>query len=465
MPMLRHLSISLRLTLWFGSIFFLGCALFGVTMWANLKSTLTGERYQTLSRRAGRLEELLTINRAEAPEDRSTEFTDFARATGNGLSEVFRADGTRVFPSPSAAAKAFPWPPNQAGAPERFVEAKTAGQDYWILIEPVSSGGESLYLAIAAPESGNQLVLQRFVSGLLEAVPVLLLVASAGGYFLSRKALQPVDRITASARSISITNLSARLPASGTGDELQRLAETCNAMLDRLETSVNRMKQFTADASHDLRGPISFTRTVAEVALRRPGLDPDSRAAFQDIVDESSRAALLLEDMLTLARADSNAFHIALAPVNLVSVVEEACEKMRPLAVERGHSLTVETENAGPAMILGELSSLRRLFGILLDNAVKYTHSPGSIRVSLAATQEEATVTVHDTGIGISEADLPRIFDRFFRADPSRSLIEGNGLGLSIAKWIADKHHAGISAASSEHVGSTFRIAFPRLAG
>jgi methyl-accepting chemotaxis protein len=129
---------------------------------------------------------------------------------------------------------------------DRFLQVRSAGEAYWVLIHPFSLGGESLYLLAAAPEAGNRLVLQRFLAGLLASIPVLLLISSAGGYFLSRKALLPVDRITASARSISITNLSERLPVVRTGDELERLAETCNAMLARLEMSVNRIKQFTA---------------------------------------------------------------------------------------------------------------------------------------------------------------------------------------------------------------------------
>ena len=153
---------------------------------------------------------------------------------------------------------------------ERFIHVESANQPYWVLVRPFSLHGQSLFLLAAAPESGNLLVLQSFWKGLLASVPILLLISLAGGYWVSRKALEPVDRITATARSISIRNLSGRLPVRTTGDELQRLAETCNAMLGRLESAVNQIKQFTADASHELRGPLSFTHTVAEVVLRNP---------------------------------------------------------------------------------------------------------------------------------------------------------------------------------------------------
>jgi signal transduction histidine kinase len=454
-------SISLRLTAWFGGIFFVGWLLFGAAMWLNLKSTLTGERYQTLARRLVRLEDLLAKNQSESPADRAADFADFARATGNGLCEVFLPSGGRAFPSPTPAAQDFPWPALDTIGSERFQLVHWSGQAYWVLAHSYSLGSQPLYLLAAAPESGNQLVLDRFLTGLLASIPVLLVISSAGGYFLSRRALIPVDRITASARTISITNLSERVPVVRTGDELQRLAETCNAMLERLETAVNQIKQFTADASHDLRGPISFTRTVAEVALRNPGADPQSRQAFTDIVDESAKAAELLENLLTLARADADRGDAVLTPVNLAAVVEEACEMARPIAGERRHTFSMTLGAERLVSVLGDPGNLRRLLWILLDNALKYTPSPGRIDVSLATSTREATVTVRDNGIGIPESALPRIFDRFYRADPSRSQVEGSGLGLSIAKWIADTHRARLSVASIEHAGTTVCVAFP----
>jgi heavy metal sensor kinase len=455
-------SISLRLTIWFGGIFFLGWLLFGAVMWLNLKSTLKNERYQTLSRRIDRLEQLLNKSQDEDAEDRGHDFADFARATGNGLAEIFGADGQRVFPSPSAAAKTFPWPSIESGDSERFVHVDSSGQPYWVLARPYSVDGKSLFLLTAGPESGNLVVLHSFLMGLLASAPILLLVSSAGGYLMSRKALKPVDRITATARSISIRNLSERLPVARTGDELQRLAETCNAMLQRLESAVGQIKQFTADASHELRGPLSFTRTVAEVALRNPKADSESRRAFEEIVEESAKASDLLEGMLTLARADANSFDAVLEQVDLAAVVQEACAMARRLADERNLTLAVSLGAGLSVFVLGDFSSLRRLVWILLDNALKYTPAPGKVEVSLNLTLKEAVLQVSDSGIGIAQADLPHVFDRFYRTDPSRSQVEGSGLGLAIAKWIAEMHHAELSVVSREHEGTTFRVAVPR---
>jgi signal transduction histidine kinase len=318
-----------------------------------------------------------------------------------------------------------------------------------------------VFIYTAAPATGNLLILQRFRQGLLISAPVLLLVSSAGGYWLSRRALKPVDRITATARSISIRNLSERLPVTKSGDELERLTETCNAMLARIESAVSQIKQFTGDASHELRGPLSFVRTVAEVALRNPEVDQNSQQSFRDIVDEIAKASVLLEDMLTLARADANCGDAVMEPMVLARAIEEACDMARPIAAERGLDLRISLGSAQSTMVLGDFTSLRRVFWILLDNALKYTEAPGFVEISLSLSDENVSVHVRDNGRGIPEADLPHIFDRFYRADPSRSQIEGSGLGLTIAKWIADLHRTKLVVSSELNIGTDAHLVLP----
>jgi signal transduction histidine kinase len=312
----------------------------------------------------------------------------------------------------------------------------------------------------AAPEAGNVLVMQRFLWGLLASAPLLLLISSAGGYWVSRRALKAVDRITAAARSISIHNISDRVPVTRNGDELERLAETCNAMLDRLESSVSQIKRFTADASHELRGPLTFSRTVAEIALRNPHADPESRKALQEIVEEAGKAAVLLEDMLTLARADAVPVSFARTHVELRHLLEDICATAQPVAATRGLRLRLQISSEN-ALVLGEAGALKRLFWILLDNAIKYSRPGGSVSVCLDSVAGLQTVSVSDDGIGIAPDDLPWIFDRFYRADASRGMIEGAGLGLAIARWIAETHQADLRVHSDLGVGSTFTLTFP----
>jgi heavy metal sensor kinase len=455
-------SISSRLTIWYSTVFFAGLVLFSAVMWLDLEHTLMTGRSRTLERRADRLGDLLRDIRQDPPLERVSKFEAFAEATGGGLIQVLRADGTRALPSPRAA-EGFPWPTFAPGVGEQFRDVGVSGQQYLVLIRPLSPGSDPLVLYVAAPLEGNRPILRAFSAGLLWTIPAVLALSALGGYVISRRALKPVDQITAATRSISLSSLSERLPVPDTRDELQRLSETCNAMLDRLETAVNEIKRFTADASHELRNPWSFVRTLAEVSLRSSQADPASRKAFEEIVEESGKAKRLLEDMLILARADAGNAQLAFEPVNLAELVTAVCEKARLLATTRQHTLALSLEGECRRPVWADYASLRRLMWILLDNAAKYTQAPGSIRVTVKNVADEVLVSVEDNGCGIPSADLPRIFERFYRTDPSRSQVEGTGLGLAIAKWIADAHHARLTVESNESTGSAFQIAFPVL--
>jgi signal transduction histidine kinase len=457
---MAYRSISLRLTAWFSSVFLAGLALFGAVMWLDLKDTLTSGRNRTLERRVDRLADLLHDTQTDPGYIRVRKFKAFAEATGGGLTEVFRIDGSRALPSPTTAAESFPWPRISAIQGDRFREVTHLGQPYRLL----EHRDGDLVLCAAAPLDGNRTVLNAFSAGLLWAIPAVLAIAALGGYLLSRRALRPVDRITAATRSIGVSNLSERLPVPQSHDELQRLSETYNAMLARLEAAVTEIRRFTDDASHELRNPVSFVRTTAELALRNRQIDASSRRAFEEIVAECTKTSRLLTDMLTLARADADNSKLAFEAVDLADVVRTAGQRARSLALERGHMLTVRIAEGCSSTVWGDYASLHRLLWILLDNAAKYTPAPGDINVTLDSAGNRIALAVEDNGIGIAASDLPHIFERFYRADPARSEVEGSGLGLSIARWIADVHQAELSAESVAARGSIFRVVFPRLA-
>ncbi|GGG97590.1 sensor histidine kinase [Silvibacterium dinghuense] len=457
--MRRVISISTRLTVWFGVIFLAGWVLFGAAMWLNLQRNLSAERHLTLSRRIDRLQEMMRRNERAPAASRAGDFRDFATATGGGRAEVFRADGSVLWPSPSSTD--FSWPPVGNVSSESFFSIHAEGQPYLVIERSFrDEAWGPLVLVAAAPQAANLELLAEFRHGMFTLAPVLLLISMAGGYWMSRRALGPVDRITVAVRSIGIRNLSERLPVSRSGDELERLAETCNDMLARLEVAVLKLKQFTADASHELRGPLSLTRTIAEVALRQPDVDASSREALNAIIEESANAAVLLEQMLELARADSEPTSLILEPVDLAEIVADGCAMATTLGARKNIEVSLALGTSPALMVLGHASSLRRLLWILLDNALKYTPSFGHVRVSLENSAGHALLRVEDSGIGIAPGDVPRIFDRFYRADPSRAQVEGSGLGLSIAKWIADTHHAEIQVSSHEGQGSRFTVVF-----
>jgi len=426
-------------------------------MWIDLAYSLSQGRDRTMTRRAARIVELLEARGADdsVREVRFEQLTDVI-PEGN-LIEVFDGRGKRVLPRYPKAPD-FPWPAlTRLPASGQFGNVDYNGRVFRLYRHP----HPPYVILVAGQLEDNRNMMARFTAGLAWATPAMLVLCAVAGYFLNRRALQPVDQITAMLRSISIGNLSQRLPVANTRDELRRLAETCNEMLGRLEDAVERINRFTADASHELRSPVALIRTVAEYALRNPKVDAESKEAFEEILAESVETSQLLEDMLTLARADAGYGNPVFEAVDLSQLVEDAAARQRPLADAKQQTVTVRT--SGPAWISGDRSSLRRLVWILLDNAVKYTPAQGSIVLGLMATPSEAVLTVHDSGIGIPEELLPRIFDRFVRADPSRGEVNGTGLGLAIAKWIAGAHHAKLSVQSREREGSVFRVEFALL--
>jgi heavy metal sensor kinase len=303
--------------------------------------------------------------------------------------------------------------------------------------------------------------LHDFALLLFISIPSLLLCAAAGGYWISTRALAPVDQITQTARTISAQNLSSRLVVPRTGDELQRLSETLNGMLERLESAFKKITQFTADASHELRTPVAVMRTRAELSLRKARSADEYRDVISEVLAELEKTSGLIEQLMFLARADSGAESPHFAATNVTDVLREACHQGSALA-EAKQIAFQEQISPDSMWIQGDASSLRRLFLILIDNAVKYTPSSGQIEVSLQRNNGYAIAQVRDTGIGIAETDLPNVFERFYRADKARTRESGGvGLGLSIGRWIAEVHAGTIEVQSSPGHGSIFQIRLP----
>jgi signal transduction histidine kinase len=266
--------------------------------------------------------------------------------------------------------------------------------------------------------------------------------------------------MTRAAHTISIHDLSRRLPIPQTGDEIQRVAETWNEVLTRLESAVLHLTQFTSDISHDLRTTITVMHSTAQLALRRTRSADKYQEALNTVVLECEATSALLDDLLTASRSDIAQQNISLAPVSLSSVVEEACDHFRPRTEIKLQTLQAHLQTE--AWLLGDRSLVRRLVMILLDNAMKYTPERGTITVTVSASGKNALLEVQDNGIGIATTEIGRVFERFYRADSSRNRDEGgSGLGLAIAKWIAESHQAQIVLRSEPNQGSTFVISFP----
>jgi signal transduction histidine kinase len=291
--------------------------------------------------------------------------------------------------------------------------------------------------------------------------PIFLVASLAGGWFLSRRALRPVDEITDMARQISLQNLSGSLPVPAHRDELQRLCQAWNEMLSRLDKSARQLRQFTADASHELRTPVALIRTTAELALRQQRSIDDYQTALSRIEQEARDLTQLLESLMELARADSGQTRFSLVPVDIGDLVSEVRTQAVSINSDSRLDVAIDVPSA-PLAVLGDRGALRRLLLVLLDNAMKFTSAPGRVSLRVTETSGEVVLEVEDSGIGISKNDLPRIFDRFYQAEASRS-GSGVGLGLSIAQWIVQGHNGRIEVQSSPGEGSVFRVFLPAL--
>jgi heavy metal sensor kinase len=300
-------------------------------------------------------------------------------------------------------------------------------------------------------------VMRDFRHLLLWMVPAVLIVACLGGYWLSSRALRPVDEITTVARSIGVQNLSQRIAVPQTGDELQRMAQTWNDVLERLDIAVKRIRQFTSDASHELRTPLALIRATAELALRRER-DPEGyRTSLRQIEQEAEHMTDLTESLLTLARADANGLGMTMQSTDLNELVHSVVQQNAALALEKGVTLRAVTAEQ-PAQAAADASGIRRILLILMDNALKHTAPGGTVTVSAALGAARVTLTVEDNGEGIPAAALPHIFERFYRADPARGSGSGFGLGLSIAQAIAQAHGTAIAVSSTPGAGARFSL-------
>jgi two-component system, OmpR family, heavy metal sensor histidine kinase CusS len=438
-------SIGVRLTLWYSLVLLTGLALFSAAIWLLVKHSLLATIDETLAEQAKGVARVIKAEyKPSKPDHLQEELSEYVEATPEGkLIEVFD-------------------PRSEVLIRGAIGSAAAANGQYRTLTTEVMVEGQKYRILVAAPLDGTKLTLRRLREVLLWAAPLVLLIGSMGGYWMSRRALAPVDAITRAAQSIGIENLAQRLEVPASGDELQRLSETWNSMLARLEAAVKRLSQFTADASHELRTPITLIRATAELTLRRERSAETYREALRHVVDESDRTTRLIENLLLLARADAGLPVLALDRLELTPLVRDVCEQGQILAHARQLEILTEAPEQ-PVYVDANDPELRRLLLLLVDNAVKYTPAGGRITVSVGMGSSGATVTVQDTGIGIPASALPHVFERFYRVDESRNREAGGaGLGLSIAQWIAERHHARLEAESVMGRGSAFRVRFPR---
>jgi len=456
-------SLRVRLTLWYScALILVACILAGASRWAmgvSLNHALDqGLRYRLIGLRG-----FIDENSREGLDRLTIKLHELDHL--GELFQVFGPHGECMAQSDGLARHHVSrQPPPDPGAGMLF---RNAGPEWFpvrMATERIDVGGQPLTIEVADPQRKFEGVLHEFYSVLYVALPIVLALAALGGYWLSSRALGPVDQIIDEARAIDPANLAARLSVPASGDELQRLSETLNQMLGRVEQSVQQMRRFTADASHELRAPMTLVYTAAQFALRRERSPQELTGSLQKVLREAKRCTQLINQLLWLARSDAGNSRMELAPADVAALVGEVVNEVMVLAADKGLSVSTSFRETSIHALIDEVS-FRRMLLILLDNAIKYT-STGGIIVRVMEDATDVAVAVADTGPGIPADDLPFIFDRFWRTDKVRSRdAGGTGLGLAIAREIAEGHRAKLTVESSFGHGSTFTVRLRREVG
>ena len=459
---MNSIPIRVQLTAWYSGVLAVVLSAFGLTAYLEMRNSVHQTVDESLQVRVGAVRGLIERNSPYGVDDVRRELREHSELAGGALLQVSDRQGNWLYRSTLMNHYDIPIAARSIAGPFTFASQNIPLR---VLNAEFKVGGQSYLVQIAAPLDDFYKALHRFGALLLVSIPILLLCAAGGGYWMSQRALAPVDQITQAARSISVQSLSSRLVVPKTRDELQRLSQTLNSMLERLEAAFKKITQFTADASHELRTPVALMRTRAELSLRKPRSAEEYRDALTQVHLELVNVSSLVENLMLLARSDYGAETLQIAASNLAEIVREACNQGATLAESRQIEFHTQIPQQ-PLWIEADPNALGRLFLILMDNAVKYTPPGGRVEVVVRDENGFAVAAVRDTGIGIAAEDLPHVFERFYRADKARSReLGGVGLGLAIGRWIAEAHAGTIEVESSIGHGSVFQVRLPLADG
>jgi heavy metal sensor kinase len=491
-------SVRIRLTLWYtGVLALVLICLAAGTYWLVARTTerrtfislaeisqgflatLQSEYKDQLKERAGA--EALHAAALESVDEFRLRDHRFAvlDSSGNVLAQ------NQALPAPRAPAPAAAQPEISAGVLHRLIAGAAAqprrlqdltlGREHFrARVLPADVGDSPVSIVTLQSIEGERGLLEDIRTTLFSVIPIALVIASAGGYFLARKSLAPVVGMSEKAALIGAQNLHERLPVQNPRDELGYLASTFNGLLERLDRSFEQQRRFMADASHELRSPVAIVRGEAEVALSQSRRPEEYRESLAIMLDEARRLSQIVEDLFTLARADAGEYPLRPRDFYLEELTADCVRAARTMAAARG--ITLSYEPVGEMPIHADEPLVRRLTMNLLDNAIKYTPAGGKISVACQRASGEYALTVRDTGPGIPAEAQEKIFERFFRLDPARthsgrensgapeapaSATSGAGLGLAIARWIAETHHGRLTLVRSDASGSVFVAYLP----
>jgi heavy metal sensor kinase len=463
-------SLRLQLAAWYLAFFSLLFVLFGIFLYGVLAKALEKRLDETLSSQANTAANLFQDELGEMK-------GDVPKAAAEAVSEMRLGGSTvAIFEGGHMLAASSPVPPPGFDAavaqatshaePDLVLPLPHFGRSgaraavHRMIAEGAPPGPVYLILSVEPLDSiADSLQVVRRV--LFFGMPFLLALAGIGGYWLTTRGLAPLAWMAEQSRKITGSNLETRLEIGNAADELTVLAASFNELLSRLDQSFEGMRRFVADASHELRTPISVIRGEADVALSHDRAAAEYKESLAIILDESRRLSRLVDDLLNLARADAG--HVRLQPQDFYfnDLLAECCRSVQSLAGAR--KIQLEWRSAGDVPFRGDEELLRRLVVNLLDNAIRYTPPGGKVSALLEAHGPDVRIRVADTGMGISPDAAPHVFERFYRADKARSRADGGfGLGLAIVKWIAESHNGAVELTSQPESGSVFTVTLPR---
>jgi heavy metal sensor kinase len=460
-------TLRARVVTWYVGLLAAALIVFGATLYLGIQGYLQTSLQHSLVGEAKAIgATFLAFEEQKGPAWMAGEISEaYAPELSGRFIRITRHDGTVLFQSgdtrdPVIDASAVTHPDFRTAAGRFRTERQPGSHDLLLYTEPFrSSSGTDYLIETGSSVAPIERVLSTMRNILLLITPLILIAAAFGGQMLMTLPLRPLVTLSERAEHIGTSQLGERLPVPSTHDEMERLALSLNRMIERLEEALSHNRRFSADVSHELRTPLTIMRGELEQVLGDHDLTPTVRDSVVSAVEEIGRMAQIVEGLLTIGRLDSGPDAINRQPADVSLLCRWVVDQMHLLAEEKHIQLRVETT---PVITLIDSPRMKQVLVNLLDNAIKYTPNGGSVQIASFIADKTAVIEVSDSGIGIAPAELPHVFDRFFRADKVRSRISGGtGLGLSIVKAICNAHGGSITIDSTEGIGTVVRIELP----
>ena len=458
----RRRSLAFRLTLWYAGIFSLSACIAFVFFYILMTSMFRDQTDRDLYRQAGIFSTIMATDGVEAVKRFAA-----LESQASGEKKIFYRLFYPTGISFSSSNMSY-W--QDIGVTRANIEQALQGASH--IFETLTIPNRAEQVRILYSNIGAGVILQLgqslenvagFVAAfrkIVIATLALLVLLSAGfGWFLARRAVSGVQAVTRTARGITAGSLEERVPVNTRGDEIDQLATTFNAMLDRIQDLVEGIREISDNVAHDLKSPITRIRGAAEIVLTTGNSMQEFQQMAASNIEDCDRLLDMINTMLMISQTEAGVGEINRVDVDMARIVKDACDLFQPIAADKGVELVCnDIESISHK---GDVSLLQRMVANLVDNAIKYTPEDGRVDVSICSNEDqEMILEIVDTGAGISEQDLPHIFERFYRCDPSRS-TSGAGLGLSLAQTIAQAHKGRIDVESEIGQGSRFRVVLP----